>query len=172
MKTLITAILPCIMLQSFAAVGYSANPDTIQKFNDKYIEIEFNASTLMIEFSLKNKSDKEIILDWENVRFIGLNGKSGKVMHSELKFSERLDTQTPESIAPHTTLKDFMMPATGAFFVYPAEVEKPTEKKVKVKMPIIIKGKIKEYVFTFDPLELYMKDEAIIKKAIEDNTRK
>ena len=171
MRKSITVILTCILLQSCVATKHSTNSDATLNFNDKYIELKLDASTIMIEFSLTNKSDKEIILDWENVRFIGLDGKGDKVMHSGLRFSQRLDTHMPNSIAPHTTLHDFMSPATGVLFVYPAEVENPTNKKVKVKMPIIIEGKRKEYIFTFDPLELYRKDKEIINNAMEESVR-
>lgn len=169
MRKSIIAILTCILLQSCATTKYSANSDATLNFNDKYIEFMLDASTIMIEFSLTNKSDKEIILEWENVRFVGLDGKSKKVMHSGLRYSKRLDRHVPKSIAPHTTLHDFMSPAIGVLFVYPAEVEKPTNKKVKIKMPIIIEGKKKEYIFSFDPLELYRKDEENIKNAMEES---
>lgn len=171
MRKSITVILTCILLQSCVATKHSANSDATLNFNDKYIELKLDASTIMIEFSLTNNSDKEIILDWENVRFVGLDGKGDKVMHSGLRYSKRLDTHAPKSIAPHTTLHDFMSPAKGVLFVYPAEVENPTNKKVKVKMPIIIEGKRKEYIFTFDPLELYRKDKEIIKNAMEESIR-
>ena len=61
-----------------------------------------------------------------------------------------------------------MEPSSGMFFVYWEEVEKPTKEKVKLKMPIIIDGQSKEYIFIFDPKELYMKDKEIIENAKGD----
>ena len=55
------------------------------------------------------------------------------------------------SIAPHTTINDIMEPSSVMFFVYREEVEKPTKEKIKLKMPIIIEGQTKEYIFAFDP---------------------
>ena len=168
MKKFISKILACILLQPCTAAENSTIVDGTQDFNDEYIEIKFDASTIMIEFILTNKSDKEIILDWDNVRFFGLNGRISRVMHAGVKYSQRFDTQTATSITPHTTINDFMAPSSGMFFVYREEVEKPTKEKVKLKMPIIIEGQTKEYIFTFDPKELYMKDKEIIEKAKED----
>ena len=62
-----------------------------------------------------------------------------------------------------------MSPVTGPLFIYQDEVEKPTSKKVKVKMPIIMDGQSKEYIFNFDPKELYIKDKEIIEKVTEDS---
>lgn len=168
MKKFISKILACFLFQPCTAAENPTIVDGTQDFNDEYIEIKFDASTIMIEFILTNKSDKEIILDWDNVRFIGLSGRSTRVMHSGVKYSQRFDTQTATSIAPHTSINDIMEPSSGMFFVYREEVEKPTKEKVKLQMPMIIDGKRKEYIFTFDPKELYMKDKEIIEKAKED----
>ena len=169
MKKVISIILACVLLQSCATVEHSISTETTRNFTDKYIDIGFDASATIIQFSLRNRSDKEIILDWDNVRFIDLSGRSSKVMHSGVSSSQRFDKHAPASIAPHTTLDDFMSPVTGPLFIYQDEVEKPTSKKVKVKMPIIMDGQSKEYIFNFDPKELYMKDKEIIEKVTEDS---
>ena len=170
MKKVISKIMACILLQSCATAEHSISTETTQNFKDKYIEVTFDASTSMIQFSLTNRSDKEIVLDWDNVRFIDLGDRSSKVMHSGVSYFQIFDKQAPASIAPHTTLNEFMLPSTGALFVYYDQAEKPTKEKVKVKIPIIIdNGQSKEYIFNFDPKELYMKDKEIIDKAIEDS---
>ena len=79
MKELISKILAWIHPHSCKTVKHLTKPGVPREFNDEYIEIKFEIFPGTTHLSLTNKSDKEIILDWENVRFIDLHGKSNKI---------------------------------------------------------------------------------------------
>lgn len=169
MKELISKILAWIHPHSCKTIKHLTKPGVPREFNDEYIEIKFEIFPGTTHLSLTNKSDKEIILDWENVRFIDLHGKSNKIICFEAKESQGVYTYTPQNIAPHTTIHDYLASVTGGLLVPPIDNWRLRNKKVKVKIPIIIEGDRKEYVFILDPLEYYMKWKMMTGKALWRN---
>ncbi|MFQ5688368.1 MAG: hypothetical protein ACE5GV_17100 [Candidatus Scalindua sp.] len=81
------------------------------RFEDKYVKLDFLPTVEGISFSLKNKSNRVINIDYDKVSYIDINGKSHGVIHSGVRYLDRNRPQKPKIVPPMTDIEDFIFPA-------------------------------------------------------------
>lgn len=134
----------------------------INKFSykDNYIDIIIYGTSEQFYFTLTNVSAFTEKLVWDEAAFVDYNGKTSRVMHSGIRYSER-DASMPEStIIKGASLEDIACPTSNVYYsdsfkdwetrsMYPSRPSKET-KQVKLMLPIKIKDVVNEYTFIFD----------------------
>ena len=145
-------------------------------FSDSKIEITFSPSVTSyygvegtsnyenyegLSFSLKNKTNAVITLDWNKITFEDYSGTSGNsVMHKQIKFKDCSSIKDPTTIPPNGTLVDIIIPCYGVKFnsnqyllrweakmlPSPSKVQNP---EFGVFIPIFVGDKSQNYQFKF-----------------------
>ena len=132
-------------------------------FEDDFFGVSFSISKEQVGYVLYNKTSNPIKIDWNQVSFVDVLGNSHKVMHSGIKYIDRINPQAPTVIPPTAKLEDIIFPidyvdyVSGAYGVWrelPLFPEAPKAKLFKGKsfsvfMPLEINEVIKNYLFTF-----------------------
>jgi len=143
---------------------------TNYKYEDDYIDISWFVGLSSFSFSLNNKSNYSIKIPWDDVAYIDMEGRAGRVMHAGVKYNERNNSQ-PASVVPKgASIKDVVIPADNVYFVsgqyggwkegrlfkLPVDRTNIEEAKgiyvgktVRVLFPVIIQDVKNEYVFEF-----------------------
>ncbi|MBN1232089.1 MAG: hypothetical protein JXA60_01900 [Candidatus Coatesbacteria bacterium] len=160
----------CTSTRAFYSLDVSLEKPKVSKtlaFSDENIDISFLLEKTCISFKIKNKTDEGIKIKWDDLSFITINGTSYRIIHSGVRYVKKDEPQFPTTIPPKMEISDLMIPAYNVYFVsgqnsywnvyelfsFPAkeiEAKKMYEgKNFSIYMPLEIKGKKKEYTFSF-----------------------
>lgn len=145
--------------------------------NDTFY-ISFDITSKTINFTILNKIEDGIKINWDEVSF-SINGKAQRAVHKETGVYKISDMQPPTTIPPKSTLKDFLIPTTNIKYtnfanrtytiigeILPkqefgkknqnAVIKKYKGTKITVFMPFYIGGKYltRYYDFTIDDITL------------------
>ena len=137
-------------------------------YEDDYIQIEWYVKRPVFHFSLRNKSDYTIKLNWDDMTFVDVDGKISKVMHQGVKYNERENSQVATNIPKGAMLEDLILPTQNVEFLNSQWEEKPLlvssfnsedamnaaasiyqGKSMKILMPIEIQNTRNDYTFEF-----------------------
>ncbi len=154
----------------------SFNEENLSKytFEDDYIRITWYVGRTSLHFTLYNKSQHSIKIPWDDMVYVDVAGRTGRVMHSGVKYVDRNNAQ-PASVVPKgTSLSDLVQPTDNIYYLsgqYGGWQELPllpkytTEEELrssgivgmtmKVLFPIIIENVTNEYTFEFRVDEAY-----------------
>ena len=131
-------------------------------FEDRSISIQFSISKEQIGFVLQNKGNNPIKIDWDQVSYVDVSGKSHKVIHSGVRYIERDRPQVPTIVPPTANVEDIVFPSDYVYYSKsigwcktPFFPEGPDAKIYKgrafsIFMPLEIDGVVKNYLFTFE----------------------
>jgi hypothetical protein len=148
-------------------------------YKDSIISIQWTPKEKEIDFVLENLTNSVITIDWNNVVFYDLSGKSCRTMHSGVKYIDRNSAQPSSTIIPKSKLDDMILPTDNVYFkegTYSSYGSSPSSwesrelfsieskdinlaqssaemfknKDVKILMPITYKNKTINYVFNFN----------------------
>lgn len=154
----------------------------IMHFEDSAIAVNFSIGQKEIAFSMKNKTNHTIKINWDETLFIKY-GTPGKVMHLGVKYTDRNNSQPMSIIPSGIAHDDIILPTENVYWrdgyysqsysraggweekdLFPSnDLNKPENKelilsykgiKFRVFMPIIINGIQKEYNFNFKILNV------------------
>lgn len=151
----------------------SFKEDNIDKYRyeDDYIDIVWFVSNKQFNFVLENKSNHTIKINWDDISFVDCNGKTGRVMHSGVKYNERNNSQPSSTIPKKASISDLLLPTDNVYFIsgqYGGWNESPlipsvyktreafassastyVGKTMKILMPIMIENVQNDYTFEF-----------------------
>jgi len=143
------------------------------EFTDSLISIKFEIRKKEIGFNIKNKSNRAIKINWDEIVYISPSGAAHRVIHSGIRYIDRDKPQAPSVIPPNAYFSDIIVPSDNIYYlevprtgivdldlknlklegwrvhdlIYPAQDLKG--KTFKVYMPLEIDGEKKNYTFTF-----------------------
>lgn len=129
-------------------------------YEDNFISIIILGTSKEFSFTLKNLSENTLKLIWNDAVFVDYTGRTSRVMHSGIKYSEREASQPASTIIRGASLDEIACPTSNVFYnenqkewdvhsMYPSRVSIDT-KQVQLMLPIQIKDVINEYIFVFD----------------------
>jgi hypothetical protein len=133
-------------------------------YEDSLITIGWIPSRTQIGFILENKSPNSMKLIWDEAAYVGLDGTSGRVMHSGVKYTEANNSQPPSVIVRGGRIYDMIVPTSNIYYTsgsYGGWNERPLfptdhaqalaakGRSVQVLLPLEIQGIVNEYLFTF-----------------------
>ncbi|MFO1479319.1 MAG: hypothetical protein U1F40_03855 [Turneriella sp.] len=138
---------------------------TTSTFEDANIVADFSLFDQAVAVKIKNKTGSAIQVNWDNVSFVDINGKSNRVIHTGIRLMERDKPQAPSIIPPGASLDDEITPVDNIRFesgqyggwrtdplMPPLDEnqQKYVGKTLSVFMPLEINGKKKEYNFKIE----------------------
>ena len=157
-------------------VNFTEADLTKYRYEDDYIDIVWYVGTKQFNFTLKNKSNHTIKINWDDISYVDIRGNTGRVMHSGVKYIDRNASQPATSVPKGASLTDILLPVDNVYYVngqyggwrekllIPAyyqskeamETEAPTYvgKQMKILMPISIENVQNDYTFVFNIDEL------------------
>lgn len=139
------------------------NDDTnTTKFSyiDNFINILIFTDSKQFYFTLKNISEYTQKVIWDEAVFVDYNGKTSKIMHKGVKYSQREESQPASTIIRGASIEEIACPTNNVYYndankdwetssIYPSN-DSQKDKQVQLMLPIQIKGVTNEYIFTFD----------------------
>lgn len=141
---------------------------TKYSYQDNVIDILIFGNYQKFFFTIQNISDKSIKIVWNEAAFVGMDGKTSKIMHNGVKYSEKEGDQPASVIIRGAQLEDVAVPTSSVHYksgflggwetdsMYP-NVRDSKGREIRGKdgtvclmLPIQIKETINEYLFIFD----------------------
>ncbi len=133
------------------------------RYEDDFINIVWFVGYKEFDFSLTNKSDHTIKINWDDISYVDINGNVGRVMHSGVKYIDRNISQPATSIPKRASITDLLMPTENVYYVsgqYGGWRESPLipasynqggaeGKTMTILMPIMIENVQNDYTFEF-----------------------
>jgi len=152
---------------------------TKYRYEDDYIDIVWYVSLKQFNFTLKNKSNHTLKINWDDISYVDTNGKTGRVMHSGVKYNERNSSQPSSTVPKGATLSDLLLPTDNVSYSSPTKYTSGgwnenylfpcvykdeaslfqyapnyVGKTMTILMPIMIENVQNDYTFTFNINEL------------------
>lgn len=160
--------------------------DSVMKYSyeDDYISITWKVEYNQFNFTLLNKSNYTIKINWDDISYVDYNGQTGRVMHAGVKYQDKNRSQPSSMIPKGAFLTDVLLPTENVYWanstitgfsgwrensLIPNRFDKKVNiaeaagqyvgKKMIILMPIYIENVQNDYLFTFniDSYELLKK---------------
>lgn len=132
------------------------------RYEDDYIDIVWYVGKKQFNFTLKNKSGYPLKVNWDDVSYVDITGKVGRVMHSGVKYTDRNNSQPATVVPKNASISDLLMPTDNVHYVpgqyggwretnlIPSAYKmKDVGKTMTVLLPIVIEDVQNDYTFTF-----------------------
>ncbi len=142
------------------------------RYEDDYIDIVWYVSTKQFNFTLKNKSNHTIKINWDDISFVDYNGSVGRVMHAGVKYTDRNSSQPASTVPKNASITDILLPTDNVYYIsgqyggwqekmlIPSIYKTPQDfaagansyvgKTMKILMPIMIENVQNDYTFEFN----------------------
>ena len=147
----------------------SINPNESLNYGDDIMQIAWDFQRNYITFSLHNKAASSIKILWDEIAFVGLDGKSKRVIHQGIKYNKKDSPQVPSVVVRKSKLKELLVPSANIYYnrklkkwsahalVYDTlfspedeTTQRPSGRNIKILLPVIVNEKRLEYQFVFD----------------------
>lgn len=79
-------------------------------FEDELLRILWDINVFNMAFSLQNKTDHSIKIPWDEAAYVDENGRSHRVMHSGIKYTDREQSMPPSVIIRRGMIEDIVFP--------------------------------------------------------------
>lgn len=155
-------------------------------YEDDLFRSIWSASEAGWDLVLYNKSEKPLMIDWDEVSYMDVDNIGHRVLSSSTKYSERNNPQTPSVIPRRGNINESLFSAdhiyqssTGIWAKRPlwpvdfAEAQRYKGKTVRMIIPFSVDGLTAQYEFNFtikdvrqeaagsNPWQLYLLDRAL-----------
>ena len=152
-------------------VNLEDNGVTKYSYEDSLISITWLPLSTQLSFSLNNKTDHSIKIIWDEAVFVDIDGSSGRVIHSGVRYIDRNSSQPATIVVKNGKIDDMVVPTDNIYYIsgqyggwrtkplFPNSATSEEELKsltqkyigqtVKVLLPIEIQGTVNEYIFSF-----------------------
>lgn len=135
------------------------------RYEDDYIDIVWYVGLKQFNFTLKNKSNHSLKVNWDDISYVDVNGQVGRVMHSGVKYTDRNNSQPATTVPKGASISDVLLPTDNVYFVSGqyggwrerylvsrTKTEAPAliGKTMTIMMPIMIENIQNDYTFTFN----------------------
>ena len=147
----------------------SISQNTSLNYRDDIMNISWNLQRNLINFTLHNKAASSTKVLWDDMAFVGIDGKSKRVIHQGIKYNEKENPQAPTVVMRDSRVTDLLIPSSNIYYnqslkkwsahalvndiMFSPEDETTQHasgKKIKILLPIIINEKRYEYQFVFE----------------------
>ena len=138
-------------------------------FEDDNIHIIWYAGLEEFYFTILNKTNHALKINWNEAVYVDIDKKAGKVIHSGVKYAQKNEAQVPSLIPKGSRLEDVVVPADNIYYssyltswetkqLFPTSFSSDEElntaqkyegKEMSVLLPITIENVQNDYLFTF-----------------------
>lgn len=152
-------------------INFEEEGKTKYSYEDELIKIVWLPLSTQFAFTLLNKSDNSIKIIWDEAVYVDVNGSSGRVMHSGIKYIDRSNPQPPTVVVKKAKVDDIVVPTGNVYYMsaqyggwttlplFPNQAstqenlnfltQQYVGKTVKILLPLQIQETINEYIFSF-----------------------
>lgn len=153
---------------------------TKYSYEDDYIETTWFVGSTQFFFTIRNKSNHSLKINWDDISYVDIYGNVGRVMHSGVKYTDRNNSQPSTTIPRNAKISDILLPTDNVYYVsgqyggwrekllipsnyqtqedYNNNASKLIGKTMTIMMPIIIEGVQNDYSFIFSIDDLIQND--------------
>lgn len=142
----------------------------VAEFSDSLISISWILHPCCVAFILTNNSKNSLKIFWDEAAIIDSKANSHTVMHNGVKMIDRDKEQKPTTLFGNTKMSDMLiltdrLEYSSYFqrwmfqFIIGKDFVSGTE--VRVILPLMIKGQMAEYMFTFEVKKLGRKQKTL-----------
>lgn len=136
------------------------DPETVfpWDYEDDIAEFVFSPSHDRIGFTIENKTNDPLKIDWEKSAYIDPDGVSHRIIHRGVKLVERAQAEEPTTIPPLTQVDEFAYPADEVAWVEDLREWKEPElfpasgsegRTFSLSLTVMSGADRKDYVFRF-----------------------
>jgi hypothetical protein len=91
--------------------------DTLKnKYENEYIEITWTMTKNGFAFKLFNKGNGHLIIDWNKISYINIDGISKSIIHHGVRYIKRYEEQSLSTIPPQASIIDILSPADNIYY--------------------------------------------------------
>jgi hypothetical protein len=155
--------LHAVERQQRGATRESFQPTAPNTFEDPYIKIVWQPQISQLGFTLTNKTDSSLRVLWDDASYVGPDGKTDRIMHEGIKFSDRSASMPPTLVIHGAHLDDLIAPTSNVYWQegYGQSVpgswqSRPlitssvgSDASIKILLPFESNGAVREYLFDF-----------------------
>jgi hypothetical protein len=134
-------------------------PSKDLKYSNEFADFELVPDKHGIGLHLRNRSDRALKIDWNQVSFVDGGGQSGGVMHNGVKYADREGMKAPSVIPPSALLEDVIVPTglvsfgSGTWLTAPLFPDAPLAARyegatVGLYLPLEVDGKVVPVFFS------------------------
>ena len=145
---------------------------TKYSYEDDFVAITWYVDYRQFNFTLRNKSDHTIKINWDDISYVNYNGQTGRVMHSGVKYTDKNNSQPSTMVPKGASISDILLPTDNVYWVsgqyggwrekslIPNTTSKEADidalassyvgKSMTILMPIYIENVQNDYVFKFN----------------------
>lgn len=87
------------------------------RYEDDYINIVWYVSPKQFNFDLTNKSGHTLKVNWDDISYVDYTGKTGRVMHAGVKYTDRNNSQPASTVPKGASLSDILLPTDNVYYV-------------------------------------------------------
>jgi hypothetical protein len=135
-------------------------PSDAASFETDRYALTFTLSDKGLDFTLKNKGDDPIRIDWNSVAYVDTTGQSQGVIHNGVKLVDRTAPKAPTLVPPGASIADQIVPVNNVELVNTEWVTHPllptgpaglkaVGSQFSVFLPLEIAGKTENRSFVF-----------------------
>ena len=147
----------------------SIRVDASTNYSDDLLFISWNFQRNYANFALKNNATSSIKIIWDDMAFVGLDGKSMRIIHKGIKYDDKTSPQAPSVVSRNSKIIDYIIPSDRIYynqslskwsaFPFVSDVlyspddetsQHPDGEKIQILFPVIINEKRYEYQFVFE----------------------
>ncbi|HUI29010.1 MAG TPA: hypothetical protein VLX91_02245 [Candidatus Acidoferrales bacterium] len=116
----LASLVGCMTLNLGTRYEYSyklTKPDSANgmKWEDDKIAISFFVSDKEVDFTLRNKTNEVIKVNWDEATIVQY-GKAGKVMHAGVKYTDRNESHPSTAVPPGASIDDLLLPSDNVYW--------------------------------------------------------
>ena len=141
-------------------VSFNEGNQQKYRYEDDYINIVWYVGHKNFDFSLTNKTDHTIKINWDDISYVDITGNVGRVMHSGVKYIDKNNSQPATSIPRKASITDILLPTDNVHWgssdwvirpLIPYEYDRggAEGKTMSILMPIMIENVQNDYTFEF-----------------------
>lgn len=157
--TLLDVQRPAGAAETSGPMTIAKDPDTLSikyRFADSLFDVVFFITEYQFEFTLKNKTDRPIKINWEKSAYVNPKDSRKRVIHRGISYAQKSVMQSPTIVARGETVSEILLPSehvnvylygSGGWSLYPLLSQSDAGKNVSVVLALEIGGVVNEYVF-------------------------
>ena len=85
-------------------------PSAQFNYRDRDLSFYFRPSPIMLYFRVENLQGRPVTIQWDDCRFLDVDGHLGKVAHNTTRWKDRYSTLAPAQIAGQDQYGDYVLP--------------------------------------------------------------
>ena len=90
---------------------------TKYSYEDDFIAITWYVNSEQFNFTLKNKTQHTIKINWDDISYVNYNGYTQRMMHAGVKYIDRNASQPSTMIPKGATISDLLQPTDNVYWI-------------------------------------------------------